>query len=120
MPNEELGLVFIVFSTPACSPGPVGATGGLTGGPQPARTETAGKPAGSICGRKGKPRQEKIWPPLLQAHQDLDRTVDRCCRAEPFPSDRHRVEYRFALYSLHLPAESFGMKRKSGLMMGIE
>jgi len=36
--------------------------------------------------------------PLLQAHQDLDRAVDRCYRPEPFPSDRHRVEYLFALY----------------------
>jgi hypothetical protein len=24
--------------------------------------------------------------------------VDRCYRPEPFPSDRHRVEYLFALY----------------------
>jgi len=36
--------------------------------------------------------------PLLQAHQQLDRAVDRCYRSEPFPSDRHRVEYLFALY----------------------
>ena len=36
--------------------------------------------------------------PLLQAHQDLDRAVDRCYRPEPSPSDRHRVEYLFALY----------------------
>ncbi len=36
--------------------------------------------------------------PLLQAHQALDRAVDRCYRAELFPSDRHRVEYIFALY----------------------
>ena len=36
--------------------------------------------------------------PLLKAHQALDRAVDRCYRAEPFPSDRHRVEYLFALY----------------------
>ena len=28
----------------------------------------------------------------------LDRAVDRCYRAEPFPSDRRRVEYLFALY----------------------
>jgi hypothetical protein len=35
---------------------------------------------------------------LLKAHQQLDRAVDRCCRPEPFPSDRHRVEYLFALY----------------------
>ena len=35
--------------------------------------------------------------PLLQAHQDLDRAVDRCYRPEPFPSDRHRVEHLFAI-----------------------
>ena len=35
---------------------------------------------------------------LLKAHQQLDRAVDRCYRSEPFPSDRHRVEYLFALY----------------------
>jgi hypothetical protein len=34
---------------------------------------------------------------LLKAHQELDRVVDRCHRPEPFPSDRHRVEYFFAL-----------------------
>ncbi|MGO8929011.1 MAG: type IIL restriction-modification enzyme MmeI, partial [Limisphaerales bacterium] len=36
--------------------------------------------------------------PLLKAHQQLDGAVDRCCRPEPFPSDRHGVEYLFALY----------------------
>ncbi len=36
--------------------------------------------------------------PLLKAHQQLDRAVDRGYRPEPFPSDRHRVEYLFALY----------------------
>ena len=36
--------------------------------------------------------------PLLKAHQQLDRAVDCCYRPEPFPSDRHRVEYLFALY----------------------
>jgi hypothetical protein len=35
--------------------------------------------------------------PLLKAHQQLDRAVDRCSRPELFPSDRHRVEYLFAL-----------------------
>jgi hypothetical protein len=35
--------------------------------------------------------------PLLQAHQQLDRAVDRGYRPEPFPSDRHRVEYLLAL-----------------------
>jgi hypothetical protein len=37
---------------------------------------------------------------LLQAHQQVDRTVDRCDRPEPFPSDRHRVEYLLAVYEL--------------------
>jgi hypothetical protein len=36
--------------------------------------------------------------PLLKAHQQLNRAVDRCYRPEPFDSDRHRVEYLFALY----------------------
>jgi hypothetical protein len=36
--------------------------------------------------------------PLLKAHQQLDRAVDRCYRPEPFPSNQHRVEYLFALY----------------------
>ena len=36
--------------------------------------------------------------PLLKAHQELDRAVDRCYRPEPFDSDRPRVEYLFALY----------------------
>ena len=30
--------------------------------------------------------------PLLKAHQQLDRAVDRCYRPEPFPSDRHCVD----------------------------
>jgi len=30
--------------------------------------------------------------PLLQAHQALDRAVDRYYRPEPFASERHRVE----------------------------
>jgi hypothetical protein len=36
--------------------------------------------------------------PLLKAHQALDRAVDHCYRPDPFPSERHRVEYLFALY----------------------
>ncbi|HVM46606.1 MAG TPA: DNA methyltransferase [Candidatus Acidoferrum sp.] len=36
--------------------------------------------------------------PLLKAHRELDRAVDRCYRPEPFASDRQRVEYLFALY----------------------
>ena len=36
--------------------------------------------------------------PLLKAHQQLDRAVDRCYRPEPFRRDRHRVEYLFGLF----------------------
>jgi hypothetical protein len=37
-------------------------------------------------------------PKLLKAHEELDRAVDLCYRKEPFPTDRHRVEYLFQLY----------------------
>jgi hypothetical protein len=37
-------------------------------------------------------------PALVKAHVDLDRTVDLCYRPQPFDTDRHRVEYLFALY----------------------
>jgi len=40
----------------------------------------------------------ELWAPLLKADQQLDRAVDGCYRPEPFPSDRHRDEYLFALY----------------------
>ena len=42
-------------------------------------------------------------PALAKAHESLDRAVDRCYRKDPFPSDRQRVEYLFALYE-HLTA----------------
>lgn len=35
---------------------------------------------------------------LVHAHQRLDRAVERCYRAQPFASDRERVEFLFALY----------------------
>ena len=37
-------------------------------------------------------------PELVKAHQALDRAVEKCYRPEPFPADRDRVEYLFALY----------------------
>jgi type I restriction-modification system DNA methylase subunit len=37
-------------------------------------------------------------PRLVKAHADLDRAVDRCYRAQPFTSERLRIEYLFALY----------------------
>ncbi len=35
---------------------------------------------------------------LLRAHAELDRAVEKCYRAEPFHSDRERVEHLFRLY----------------------
>jgi hypothetical protein len=35
---------------------------------------------------------------LLRAHAELDRAVEKCYRAEPFHSDRERVEFLFSLY----------------------
>ena len=37
-------------------------------------------------------------PALTKAHAELDRAVEKCYRKEPFPSDRERVEFLFALY----------------------
>jgi hypothetical protein len=37
-------------------------------------------------------------PELVKAHAALDKAVDRCYRAEPFTSERERVEHLFALY----------------------
>lgn len=35
---------------------------------------------------------------LWDAHNTLDRAVDRCYRPQPFPDERRRFEYLFALY----------------------
>ena len=35
---------------------------------------------------------------LIRAHADLDRAVDLCYRPQPFPSERLRFEFLFALY----------------------
>jgi hypothetical protein len=37
-------------------------------------------------------------PKLVKAHRALDRAVDRCYRPQPFATERHRVEFLFALY----------------------
>ena len=39
------------------------------------------------------------WPVLRHSATNLGTVhAERCYRPEPFPSDRHRVEYLFALY----------------------
>jgi hypothetical protein len=35
---------------------------------------------------------------LIDAYTYIDRAVEKCYRAEPFHSDRERVEFLFALY----------------------
>ena len=53
--------------------------------------------------------------PLLKAHQALDRVVDRCYRSEAFPSDRHRVEYLFALYEkITIPLVAAAKPKRKG------
>ena len=37
-------------------------------------------------------------PKLVTTHSSLDRAVDRCYRAQPFTSERQRVEFLFVLY----------------------
>lgn len=37
-------------------------------------------------------------PKLVKAHAALDRAVDLCYRPKPFPAERQRVEFLFALY----------------------
>lgn len=37
-------------------------------------------------------------PGLVKAHTELGRAVEKCYRAEPFHSDRERVEFLFSLY----------------------
>jgi hypothetical protein len=37
-------------------------------------------------------------PPLVKAHQALDKAVDRCYRPQPFTSERNRIEFLFELY----------------------
>jgi hypothetical protein len=52
-------------------------------------------------------------PKLVKAHAALDRAVDRCYRADPFPSERHRVEFLFGLYEkLTVPLIDNGSRRK--------
>ncbi len=56
-------------------------------------------------------------PALLKAHQQLDRAVERCYRAEGFANDQARVEFLFALYEQLtaplLPAQPRGRGRRT-------
>ena len=54
-------------------------------------------------------------PRLVRAHAALDRTVDLCYRPQPFPSERARVEFLFALYErLTAPLLPAADKKKRG------
>lgn len=43
--------------------------------------------------------------PLPKAHQELDRVVDRCYRAQKFETERERVEFLFGLYEELTPLD---------------
>jgi len=50
---------------------------------------------------------------LSKAHAKLDRAVEKCYRSQPFPSERHRVEYLFKEYQrLTAPLLPADKKRK--------
>ncbi len=52
---------------------------------------------------------------LRRAHDALDRAVDRCYRAQPFTSERQRLEFLFALYEqLTAPLNAAPRKRSRG------
>ncbi|MDP1660717.1 MAG: hypothetical protein Q8L55_02275 [Phycisphaerales bacterium] len=49
---------------------------------------------------------------LRDAHNDLDRAVDKCYRAAPFASERARVEYLFELYQKLVTPLTAPVKRR--------
>lgn len=51
---------------------------------------------------------------LVKAHAELDRAVDACYRAEPFATDRERVEFLFTLYEKLLSPLTAGLKERRG------
>lgn len=50
-------------------------------------------------------------PPLVKAHQALDKAVDQCYRAQPFANESKRIEYLFELYEQYT-AGMFGREKK--------
>ncbi|MEO8231565.1 MAG: type IIL restriction-modification enzyme MmeI, partial [Ignavibacteriota bacterium] len=54
-------------------------------------------------------------PALVKAHQELDKAVDLCYRAQPFPNETKRIEFLFELYEQYrkpLLAEKKTKKKK--------
>jgi len=52
-------------------------------------------------------------PALLKAHYVLDKAVDKAYRPQPFPTERHRIEYLFAQYEkITAPLVAKGKKKK--------
>lgn len=50
-------------------------------------------------------------PDLARAHQDLDKFVDTCYRAQPFETEMHRIEFLFDLYKKYTQP-LFGSEKK--------
>lgn len=56
---------------------------------------------------------------LVEAHANLDRSVDRCYRAEGFRSERERVEYLFGIYErLTSPLLPTARRQRTGRARG--
>jgi hypothetical protein len=41
-------------------------------------------------------------PNLVKAHQELDKAVDLCYRAQAFTTENTRIEFLFDLYNLYM------------------
>lgn len=52
---------------------------------------------------------------LLQAHQDLDSTLERICAGRSFKNDTERLEYLFKQYTIKLRSGTSGLEPELGL-----
>jgi hypothetical protein len=52
-------------------------------------------------------------PVLVKAHQQLDKAVDLCYRAQPFPNETKRIEYLFELYDKYTAGLFVADKKKA-------
>lgn len=57
-------------------------------------------------------------PDLVNAHQDLDKFVDNCYRAQPFETEMQRIEFLFELYQKYTQPLFGGEKKKGKRQMG--
>ena len=51
-------------------------------------------------------------PAQVKAHQQLDKAVDQCYRAQPFLNETKRIEFLFELYDKYTSGMFGGEKKK--------